>query len=125
MDPAVITKAAQDANSVGLLTWLVSAITLFCGALIFLVMHQNYKREERYAKIVELHIPMLGDKIDAYKDLVKEKMGSIEESNRAQKVEHQTMTTCLNKVSETLISLAFIMNANAHPKILKQETNNQ
>ena len=111
MNPEQIGQQAAIASQVGLLNWIVVAVMFFCGSLVFLVMYQNSKREERYAKLVEKDIIGLGEKMDSYKDLVKEKMSGIEEANRAQKVEHKTMLDSLQKVSETLVNLAAITNA--------------
>lgn len=108
MDPQLLAQAAKDANQVGLLTYLVVAITLFCGFIVVYVIYQNGKREERYAALVETHIVNLGTKIDLYKDTVKNQMVAVEEANRMVKNEHSLMTTSLQKISETLIELAAI-----------------
>ncbi len=108
VDNQIIGQQAQIAANVGLLNWLIVAIVLFCGALVGAVMWQNGKREERYAKLVEKDIVELGNKIESYKELMKEKMSGIELANRSTKEEHQSMIGSLNKVSETLISLAYI-----------------
>lgn len=111
MNPQIIDQAAQVANQVGLLTWLVAAITLFCGSLVFVVIYQNGKREERYATLVENHIQGLSERINSYKEIIKERMVGIEEANRANKVEHAMMTAALKDVSETLTNLVFTCKA--------------
>lgn len=109
MDPQIINQAAQSANQVGLLTWLVTAIAIFCGAIVILVMVQNYKREERYARLQESTLLTLGQKIDACSMTVKESMTTLSESAKYQKEEHKSMIDSLRKTTETLISLAAIV----------------
>ncbi len=109
MDPALINAAAQQANQVGLLTWVVVAMMIFCGAVIILVLVQNNKREERYAKLVEVHIEALGTKIDGCAGIIKDNMNVLTESARFQKQEHADMITSLRKTTETLIALAAVM----------------
>lgn len=109
MDPHLVAQTAIEANQVGLLTWLVIAITLFCGFIVVIVIFQNNKREERYARLVEKDLVELGTKIDIFHGVLKDKFTSIEEANRNVKTEHQAMVNSLQKMSQTMVQMCFIL----------------
>lgn len=124
MDTQLINQSAAMASQVGLLTWIIVSIVLFCGALVFVVLYQNSKREDRYAKLVEVHIANVITKIEThglhienYKEMVKEKMNGIEEANRMTKQEHGLMVTTLTQISATMIELAAIVRGFNRPVI--------
>lgn len=102
MNPEIVNSAAQSANQVGLLTWVVVAVMIFCGSIILIVLFQNQKREERYANLVQIHLTGLESKFTEHKS-------TIDEANRMQKYEHGEFLKSLNKNTETLVALAAII----------------
>ncbi len=108
MNPEAINQAAQTASQVGLLTWVVTAVVMFCGILILTVMYQGYRREERLAKLQETTLALLGDKLNALKVSVEDNIKAAAEIARFQKEEHQSMMTGIKQTTETLIQLVAI-----------------
>ncbi len=109
MNPEAINQAAQTASQVGLLTWVVTAVVIFCGVLILTVMYQGYRREERLAKLQETTLALLGDKMDSLKSEIKDAIKSAAQTASYQKDEHKSMIESLSKISATMVQLAVIL----------------
>lgn len=116
MDAQSVNASAQVASQVGLLTWIIVAITTFCGFLVIYVLHQSGREKERYAKLIEVHIENLGTKLDGHTATVNKTLGSVEEANRMQKSEHQGMTDALQKISATMVALTYICKGSPDAK---------
>ncbi len=109
MDPQVINTAAQAASQVGLLNWIVTGVCIFCGGLIFTVMYQGYRREERLAKLQETTLTLLGQKMDGLENKFSDGFKALQDSAKYQRDEHTAMTLILSKMNESLIILTTVI----------------
>lgn len=117
MDP---TKALELSSQYGVAAVILFIVVFYLGGLIYYVLKQNREREkeqsamnkereERLAKIIEVHIQAVEDKTNERHLSNQQAMAILAEADRRQREEHETMIKLQNTSEKQHETIARIL----------------